>query len=77
MREELESKNFNVVELRLCEMRDSDLRDELELADLILVGTSTINRDAPPQAWHALSLFLPGDAQGEGGRSVWFLWLEW
>ncbi len=57
MREELESKNFNVVELRLCEMRDSDLRDELELADLILVGTSTINRDAPPQAWHALSLF--------------------
>jgi len=43
--------------LRMCEMRDSDLRDELELADLILVGTATINRDAPPQAWHALSLF--------------------
>jgi flavorubredoxin len=57
VREELEKQNFNVVELRLCEMRDSDLRDELELADLILVGTATINRDAPPQAWHALSLF--------------------
>ena len=57
MREELEEKNFNVVELRLCEMRDSDLRDELELADLVLIGVSTINRDAPPQAWHALSLF--------------------
>jgi flavorubredoxin len=57
MREELEEKNFNVVELHLCEMRDSDLRDELELADLIMVGTSTINRDAPPQVWHALSLF--------------------
>ena len=57
MQEELEEQNFNVVELHLCEMRDSDLRDELELADLILVGTSTINRDAPPQVWHALSLF--------------------
>jgi flavorubredoxin len=57
MREELEEQNFNVVELHLCEMRDSDLRDELELADLILVGTSTINRDAPPPVWHALSLF--------------------
>lgn len=57
IREELEAHNFNVVELRMCEMRDNDLRDELELADLILVGTATINRDAPPQAWHALSLF--------------------
>jgi flavorubredoxin len=57
MRAELEEMKFNVVELRLCEMRDGDLRDELELADLVLIGTSTINRDAPPQAWHALSLF--------------------
>ncbi len=57
IREELEAKSFNVVELRMCEMRDSDLRDELELADLVLVGSATINRDAPPQAWHALSLF--------------------
>ncbi|MGK2907105.1 MAG: FprA family A-type flavoprotein [Desulfuromonadales bacterium] len=57
VQEELERQNFNVVILRMCEMRDSDLRDELELADLILVGTATINRDAPPQAWHALSLF--------------------
>jgi flavorubredoxin len=57
VQEELERQNFNVVVLRMCEMRDSDLRDELELADLILVGTATINRDAPPQAWHALSLF--------------------
>ena len=57
IREELESKGFNVVVMRMCEMRDGDLRDELELADLILVGSSTINRDAPPQAWHAMSLF--------------------
>lgn len=57
IREELEAKGFEVVTMRMCEMRDGDLRDELELADLILVGSATINRDAPPQAWHALSLF--------------------
>ncbi|MEJ2470484.1 MAG: FprA family A-type flavoprotein [Desulfuromonadales bacterium] len=57
MREELEAKNFEVTVMRMCEMRDGDLRDELELADLVLVGSSTINRDAPPQVWHALSLF--------------------
>lgn len=55
--EELERLSFHVTELRVCEMRDNDLRDELELADLVLVGTPTINRDAPPQIWHALSLF--------------------
>ena len=55
--DELGKLDFHVNELRVCEMRDSDLRDELELADLILVGTPTINRDAPPQIWHALSLF--------------------
>jgi flavorubredoxin len=54
---ELGRLDFHVTELRVCEMRDSDLRDELELADLVLVGTPTINRDAPPQVWHALSLF--------------------
>ena len=57
MRKELEAKNFEVTVMRMCEMRDGDLRDELELADLVLVGSSTINRDAPPQVWHALSLF--------------------
>jgi flavorubredoxin len=55
--DELGKLDFHVTELRMYEMRDSDLRDELELADLILVGTPTINRDAPPQVWHALSLF--------------------
>jgi len=54
---EMEAQSFNVIELKMCELRDSDLRDELELADVVLIGTSTINRDAPPQAWHALSLF--------------------
>jgi len=54
---ELESLDFKVIEMRMCDMRDNDLRDELELADLVLVGCPTINRDAPPQVWHALSLF--------------------
>jgi len=54
---ELAAHDFHVTELRMCEMRDSDLRDELELADLVMVGSATINRDAPPQVWHALSLF--------------------
>ena len=57
IREELEARNFEVVVMRMCEMRDGDLRDELELADLVVVGSATINRDAPPQVWHALSLF--------------------
>jgi flavorubredoxin len=57
VREGVEGQGFEVVEMKLCELRDSDLRDELELADLVLVGTATINRDAPPQVWHALSLF--------------------
>jgi flavorubredoxin len=57
VREGVESQGFDVVEMRLCELRDGDLRDELELTDLVLVGTATINRDAPPQVWHALSLF--------------------
>jgi len=57
VREGVESRGFDVLEMRLCELRDSDLRDELELADLVLVGTATINRDAPPPVWHALSLF--------------------
>ena len=55
--EELAKLDFQVTELHMYEMRDSDLRDELELADLVLVGSPTINRDAPPQVWHALSLF--------------------
>jgi len=57
IREELEAKDFEVVVMRMCEMRDGDLRDELELADLVVIGSSTINRDAPPQVWHALALF--------------------
>ena len=57
IKEEMTEQGFNVVELKLCSLRDSDLRDELELADVVLVGASTINRDAPPQVWHALSLF--------------------
>ena len=55
--EELGKNDFHVTELGMCELNGSDLRDELELADLVLVGSPTINRDAPPPVWQALSLF--------------------
>ncbi len=54
--ESLEEKGMEVVQMEMCGIRDGDLRDELELADLILVGTPTINRDVPPPVWHALAL---------------------
>ncbi len=57
VREGVEGQGFEVIEMRLCDLRDDDLRDELEQADLVLIGTATINRDAPPQVWHALALF--------------------
>ena len=37
-------------------MRDDDYRNALEQADVLLIGTPTIQRDAPPHVWHALSL---------------------
>jgi flavorubredoxin len=37
-------------------MRDDDYRDALEQADVLVLGTPTIQRDAPPHVWHALSL---------------------
>jgi flavorubredoxin len=54
--ESLEEKGMDVVLMEMCGIRDGDLRDEYELADLILVGTPTINRDVPPPVWHALAL---------------------
>jgi NADH oxidase (H2O-forming) len=54
--ESLEEQGMEVVLMEMCGIRDGDLRDEYELADLILVGTPTINRDVPPPVWHALAL---------------------
>lgn len=52
----LKEQGMEVVLMEMCGIRDGDLRDELELADLILVGTPTINRDVPPPVWHCLAL---------------------
>ena len=56
IRGELEAQGLKVTFFALSEMRDDDYRNALEQADLLLIGTPTIQRDAPPQVWHALSL---------------------
>lgn len=56
IRETLEKRGFDVLEFALCGMRDDDYRDALEQADVVIFGSPTIQRDAPPHVWHALSL---------------------
>jgi len=56
IRAELERQGLEVNEFALCGMRDDDYRDALEQADVLVIGTPTIQRDAPPHVWHALSL---------------------
>jgi len=56
VRQELENGGVSVSEFALSEMRDDDFRNALEQADVLLIGTPTIQRDAPPHVWHALSL---------------------
>ena len=53
---ELEARGFDVSGFAICGMRDDDYRNALEQADILIIGTPTIQRDAPPHVWHALSL---------------------
>ncbi len=53
---ELFAQGVDVTTFALSDMRDDDYRDALEQADVLVIGTPTIQRDAPPQVWHALSL---------------------
>jgi len=53
---ELFAQGVDVSSFSLSDMRDDDYRDALEHADVLLIGTPTIQRDAPPQVWHALAL---------------------
>ncbi|SHJ31479.1 Flavorubredoxin [Malonomonas rubra DSM 5091] len=53
---ELKDQGVDVDMFALSDMRDDDYRDALEHADVLLIGTPTIQRDAPPHVWHALSL---------------------
>ncbi len=53
---ELEAQGLDISRFALSDMRDDDYRNALEQADVLLIGTPTIQRDAPPHVWHALSL---------------------
>ncbi|HKJ05052.1 MAG TPA: FprA family A-type flavoprotein [Geopsychrobacteraceae bacterium] len=53
---ELFAQGLEVTTFALSDMRDDDYRDALEQADVLLIGSPTIQRDAPPNVWHALSL---------------------
>ncbi len=53
---ELESQGLEVFNFALSGMRDDDYRNALEQADVLVIGTPTIQRDAPPHVWHALSM---------------------
>lgn len=53
---ELFAQGLEVMTFALSDMREDDYRDALEHADVLLIGSPTIQRDAPPHVWHALSL---------------------
>lgn len=63
----LESQGVEVAEYSLLDADDAVLRDEIERADAFVVGTPTINRDAPPPVWHALSLLSSVTPKGKVG----------
>ncbi|MEJ2201644.1 MAG: flavodoxin domain-containing protein, partial [Desulfuromonadaceae bacterium] len=56
VRKGLESRGIEVVEKCMYAAPAAEIRDELERADALVVATPTINRDAPPPVWQALSL---------------------
>jgi flavorubredoxin len=56
IRTELIAQGLDVVGFALSDMRDDDYRNALEQADVLVIGTPTIQRDAPPQVWHALAM---------------------
>jgi len=65
----LESQGLEVAEYSLLDTGDAVLRDEIERADAFVVGTPTINRDAPPPVWHALSLLSSVTPKGKIGAA--------
>jgi flavorubredoxin len=67
VRQGLEGRDLEVVEMSVTETSEADLRDELEKADALIVGTPTINRDAPPPVWKALSLISTITPKGKVG----------
>jgi flavorubredoxin len=53
---ELEAQGLDVIGFALSDMRNDDYRNALEEADVLVIGTPTIQRDAPPHVWNALAM---------------------
>ncbi|MDO3377377.1 FprA family A-type flavoprotein [Geoalkalibacter halelectricus] len=67
VREGLESAGAEVTEFGLVDLDDELVRDELERADALVVGSPTINRDAPPPVWRVLALLSSVTPKGKVG----------
>ncbi|WP_305044625.1 FprA family A-type flavoprotein [Geoalkalibacter sp.] len=67
VREGLEEGGAQVVEFGLVDLNDELVRDELEKADALVIGSPTINRDAPPPVWRVLSLLSSVTPKGKVG----------
>ena len=67
VREGLQDEGVEVVIQSLVNTPDEEIRNELERSDLLLVATPTINRDAPPPIWRALSLLSSVTPKGRLG----------
>ncbi len=67
VREGMENSGVEVVEKAIYGTSAGEIRDELECADALVIGTPTINRDAPPQVWQALSLVSTVTPKGRVG----------
>jgi flavorubredoxin len=65
VRQGLEEQGVKVTELSLVDSTGQELRDQLELNDALIVATPTINRDAPPPVWKALSLLSSVTPKGK------------
>ncbi len=67
VREGLEEGGADVIEVNIVELDENLLRDELEKCDALVVGSPTINRDAPPPVWRTLSLLSSVTPKGKVG----------
>ena len=63
----LQSRGLEVIERAIIELENRELRDLLEQTDALVVATPTINRDAPPPVWQALSLLSSVTPRGKVG----------
>ena len=63
----LESRGLEVAERAIIDVPPQELRTLLEETDALVVATPTINRDAPPPVWQALSLLSSVTPRGKVG----------